>query len=166
MGTTYQIGTIIPLFFLRIRGNNLVAGLSPTVRILNASDGSTLLGETPLTEQTPGIYSYSWPANVGAFTQCIEIYRVDSEEFANQFTIDTGPKIFNIVQIETDVFTTPDVEAEVSLTPEAVAVVTSITTVLSNGQTEITDIQGSASNTVEASTTLEPTVDGVAELEC
>lgn len=165
MGTTYRIGTIIPLFFLRIRGNTLVAGLSPTVRVLNASDGLELLNETPLSEVTPGVYVYSWAAEVSVFTQCIEIYRVGQQEFANQFIIDRGASINNIVQIEVEV-STPEIETNAYINPETSIEVFSVTNTRTDMAGEISDIQGTASNTVSASTTLEPTVDGVAELEC
>lgn len=162
---TYRIGTTIPLFFLRIKGGALVEGLSVTVKVINVSTGTFLLGETPLIEVSPGVYTYLWTPQVNQFLQCAEIYTVNGREFANQFTIDLPSSAINVVQIEADVFA-PEVEADAFTEPNASAVVYSVTSTQTGAEQELINVQGQASESVQADAIVQPDIDETIGIEC
>jgi hypothetical protein len=87
MASVYPIGAMIPLFYLRNIGNQLVTGLAVSVRVLNARDGTVLLASIPVPEVTPGIYSLLWNNMISSFTECLEIYTVAGVQFINSFTV-------------------------------------------------------------------------------
>ena len=91
----------IPLAFIRMRGGALVTGLSVTVKVINVITGATLLATTSLSEVTPGVYSYNWNHTLTAFTECVAIYTVGTNNYTENFSVDESTDINERINAKT-----------------------------------------------------------------
>ena len=77
----------IPLTFTRVSAGILVAGLTVTVVVIDARDGSMLLTSSPCSEVYPGVYTHIWNHSLTSETECLAIYDVAGSKFVENFTV-------------------------------------------------------------------------------